>query len=130
MSDFGYLDPIISGLSGILNIPMAWFGFPQIIFYVFIPAAALIFMWYSLLNKKLRFFKSGPVNLGISIMIGIPSVWAVEWLGPILTTGIAVCASILVMGSFTVKRIVAAVAVTLGVYFLLAFIIAALQANI
>ena len=110
------VDQILNFLSNFFNLPPEWLGYPSIIFYLFVPAAALIYMWYNFLHNKIKIFTNQIVNIGISFILGILSVWLVRVFGPIWTTGFAVGIAILVMGRFTLKRMIIAAVITVAVF--------------
>jgi len=113
------LDSILNFLSGFFHLPVEWLNFPAIIFYLFVPLIALTAMWYTFLHEKLRLFHSTGASLGISIVISMLSIWLVAAFGPVFATSTAIGITILVMGRFTFKRIIIAIAIMIVLFYVL-----------
>jgi len=97
---------VINFFSQLFNLPSSFFKFPDTIFYFIIPFIALVFLFYTLLDKKLRIFRNTGINLIIAIMISFFSAMVIAIFPPAWTVSGVIGCAILVMGRFTFKRLI------------------------
>jgi hypothetical protein len=97
---------VIRFFSELFNVPTKYLQFPDTIFYFIIPFITIVFLFYTLLNRKLRIFRNPGINLIIATIISFFSAFVVTIFPPAWTVSIVLGCAILVMGRFSYKRLI------------------------
>ena len=105
------------------NLPSSWFTGSQVIPLFIIPMVSWVIFWYIFLNSKLKLLSNSFINFFIALAVAFMSSFVLGMFSPAYIFSMSIGAIILVMGNFSFKRLVLAIAVILAAGYLYSYLV-------